>query len=74
MLPVYFTSCNELTMTYVMLSRIRSLEGITILQPFPIGKINSHAPQAVRNELSRLDALANASREQAKEDLLWYYT
>ena len=69
-----FTSCNELAMTYVMLSRIRSLEGITILRPFPIGKINSHAPQAVRNELIRLDVLATASKEQAQKDLSWYYT
>lgn len=45
-----FTSCNELAMAYVMLSCIQSLEGVTILHPFSIGKIKSHAPQAVRNE------------------------
>ena len=62
-----FTSSNELAVTYVMLSCIQCSEGFTILCPFPIGKINSHAPQAARNELSRLDALANASKEQAKK-------
>ncbi|KIJ44903.1 hypothetical protein M422DRAFT_107638, partial [Sphaerobolus stellatus SS14] len=44
-------SCVDLAMAYVMLSRLRSLDGLTILRPFALSKIKCHAPQEVRNEL-----------------------
>ncbi|KIJ26591.1 hypothetical protein M422DRAFT_125699, partial [Sphaerobolus stellatus SS14] len=46
-----FTSCPDIACAYVMLSRLRSLSGLSILRPFSFNKINNHTPQEVRNEL-----------------------
>ncbi|KIJ56712.1 hypothetical protein M422DRAFT_85658, partial [Sphaerobolus stellatus SS14] len=53
-----FASCPNLAMAYVMLSRLRSLDGLTILRPFASNKIRCRVPEEVRNELKRLDELA----------------
>jgi len=66
-------SCKDLAMTYVMLSRLRTLDGITILRPFALQKIKCHAPQSVRNELKQLDALAEITSASARKALSWFY-
>ena len=58
-------------MAYVMLSHICSLEGLTILRPFGLNKIQPHAPQEVRNKLIRLDILAERSKTFTQELLRW---
>jgi hypothetical protein len=59
--------------TYVMLSRIRTLSGLSILRPFTFDKISKHAPQDVRDELKRLDNLAVKTTSNAVETIDWYY-
>ena len=56
-------------MAYVMLSRLRTLDGITILRPFAQKQIDSHAPQAVRDELKWLDKLAEVTSASACKEL-----
>ena len=47
-----FVSCTSIACAYVMLSRLRKTEGLSILRPFPFNKIHNHAPQDMRNELN----------------------
>ncbi|KAI0722568.1 hypothetical protein C8Q76DRAFT_793606 [Earliella scabrosa] len=42
---------------YVMLSRVRNLDGLAILRPFPRQKIYQRLPQELREELGRLERL-----------------
>ena len=62
-------SCNSLAMAYVMLSRLRTLDGITILRPFAQKQIDSHTLQAVRDELKQLDKLAEVTSASACKEL-----
>ncbi|KAF8592082.1 hypothetical protein K439DRAFT_1289871, partial [Ramaria rubella] len=45
------SSCPTISCAYVMLSRLRSLEGLSILRPFSFDKIHRHAPQDMPKEL-----------------------
>lgn len=68
------SSCNSVAMAYVMLSRLRSLDGLAILRPFDIKKIRNHMSEGCRKELERLDALADKTSSDAKNGpLSWYY-
>ncbi|KAE8218468.1 hypothetical protein CF319_g7667 [Tilletia indica] len=64
---------DKTPLAYVMLSRLRSLEGLTILRPFPFAVISTHASHQVRTELKRVQDLASATSDWAKEKLSWYY-
>ncbi|KAL9933037.1 hypothetical protein V8E36_008292 [Tilletia maclaganii] len=64
---------DKTALAYVMLSRLRSLEGLTILRPFPFSVISTRASQQVRSELQRVDHMSDASILQAHEDLAWFY-
>ncbi|KAJ3836601.1 hypothetical protein F5878DRAFT_508778, partial [Lentinula raphanica] len=50
-------SCMGTERPYVMISRVKSLEGLLILRPFGKGKITCHQSQEVRSELNRLNNL-----------------
>jgi hypothetical protein len=54
---VDLASCIGMEAAYVMVSRCTSLDGLRILRPFPIGKINAHRSQEARDEFRRLDGL-----------------
>ena len=56
-----------------MLSRVSTLNGITILRSFSRRQIDSHIPQTVHNELKSLDKLAEVSSAGAHTELTWYY-
>jgi ATP-dependent exoDNAse (exonuclease V) alpha subunit len=47
---VDLASCIGKEATYVMVSQCTSLEGLMVLQPFPIGKITTHRSQEARDE------------------------
>jgi len=66
-------SCKDLAMAYVMLFRLRTLDGITILRPFALQKIKYHASQSVRNKLKQLDALSEITFASACKALSWFY-
>lgn len=66
-------SCRSIASAYVMLSRLKSLDGLSILRPFSLGKIQRHAPQQMRNEVARLDTLFELTKTKSKDDLKWYY-
>ncbi|KAI0359119.1 hypothetical protein OH77DRAFT_1371632, partial [Trametes cingulata] len=42
---------------YVMLSRVRTLNGLLILRPFSVAKLNSRLSQELREEFARIDYL-----------------
>lgn len=48
---------------YVMLSRVKRLDGIVILRWFPSTKIYQRLPEDVRNELARIDFLDGVTTE-----------
>jgi len=50
-------SCIGTEAAYVMVSRCTSLEGLSVLRPFPVSKIMTHRSQEARDELHRLDRL-----------------
>lgn len=52
-------SAYSLQGVYVMLSRVRSLEGLLILRPFSVAKLCSRLSQELRNELARIDSMAH---------------
>ncbi|KAL9934843.1 hypothetical protein V8E36_006618 [Tilletia maclaganii] len=64
---------DRTALAYVMLFRIRSLEGLTILRPFPFTVISTHASQQVRDELKRQDELSARTEEWAREQVQWWY-
>ena len=57
-------SAASLQGVYVMLSRVRALEGLHILRPFKVIKIEQRLSQELRNELSRLDDLDAETRRK----------
>ncbi|KAJ7508324.1 hypothetical protein B0H11DRAFT_1704527, partial [Mycena galericulata] len=73
---IYLESCAMIAASYIMLSRIKcgedDLRGLAILGNINEKNIQTHAPQEVRNEESRLKDLAAATLERAKNDLKWY--
>ncbi|KAJ3710959.1 hypothetical protein EV361DRAFT_768360, partial [Lentinula raphanica] len=50
-------SCSGTERPYVMVSRVKSLDGLVILRPFRRSKIMSRQSQDVRMEIKRLEAL-----------------
>ncbi|KAJ7602729.1 hypothetical protein FB45DRAFT_673102, partial [Roridomyces roridus] len=50
-------SCLSIQSAYVMLSRLRTLEGLCILRPFKLKVIQTHISQEVRDELERTKQL-----------------
>jgi len=48
---------------YVMLSRVRTLDGLAILRPFQRNKITSRLPEELRLELARLEDLGAKTKE-----------
>lgn len=50
-------SAQSLQGVYVMLSRVRSLKGLAILQPFAPKKLTGRLSQELRDELRRLDTI-----------------
>ncbi|KAJ3965947.1 hypothetical protein EV361DRAFT_772959, partial [Lentinula raphanica] len=54
-------SCSGTEQPYVMLSRVRSLEGLIILRPFQKSRISCHQSQDIRSEMNRLSDLHNAT-------------
>ena len=56
-LIVDLASCIGTEAAYVMVSCCTSLEGLMILQPFPISKITIHRSQEARDEFRCLDRL-----------------
>ena len=56
-------SAASLQGLYVMLSRVRSLEGLAILRPFKASKINQRLSEELRNELRRVESLDIQTRD-----------
>lgn len=52
-------SARTLQGVYVMLSRVRTLSGLAIMQPFMPSKIYGRLSQELRDEMRRLEALAD---------------
>ncbi|KAJ3720540.1 hypothetical protein C8R42DRAFT_561204, partial [Lentinula raphanica] len=50
-------SCSGTEKPYVMVSRVKSLDGLVILRPFARSKIMCRQSQDVRTELKRLEYL-----------------
>ncbi|KAJ7209879.1 hypothetical protein B0H12DRAFT_990331, partial [Mycena haematopus] len=46
-----FAACPSIQSAYVMLSRVRKLEGLCILRPFTLDQIQNHISEELRNEL-----------------------
>ena len=59
---VDLTSARSLEAAYVMLSRVRSLDGLAILRHFPPDKVLGRPSQEIREELARLDRLDELTR------------
>ena len=55
-------SASSLQGVYVMLSRLRALEGLVILRPFNSAKLEQRLSQELRKELKRLDELDDMTR------------
>ena len=53
---------------YVMLSRVRTLEGLAILRPFARSKITARLPEELRAELSRLENLSMETRISLEDE------
>ena len=58
---VDLSSASSLQGIYVMLSRVRSMKGLAILRPFSDRKILQRLSQELREELTRLDCLAEST-------------
>ncbi|KAH9852943.1 hypothetical protein C2E23DRAFT_709153, partial [Lenzites betulinus] len=57
-------SANSLQGIYVMLSRVRSLEGLLVLRPFSVAKLCARLSQELRQELARIDVLVQRTTAQ----------
>jgi len=53
---------------YVMLSRVRTLDGLAILRPFARSKITARLPEELRVELLRLENLSAETRTLLEEE------
>ena len=54
-------SASSLQGVYVMLSRLKNMNGLALLRPFPTNKINQRISQELREELRRLEILNEAT-------------
>lgn len=62
-------SCLSIEAAYVMLSRVKSLEGLMILRPFDRKKITSRQSEDSRREFSRLDVLNLQTKRRQSDDV-----
>lgn len=60
---VDIAGCKSLQSLYVMLSRVKTLDGLAVLRWFPPGKITQRLTHEFRSEFDRIDRLARATRE-----------
>ncbi|EIM79427.1 uncharacterized protein STEHIDRAFT_37212, partial [Stereum hirsutum FP-91666 SS1] len=51
-------NCRGSAAPYVMLSRVKSLEGLCILRDFKISKIRCHMNEDCRREMNRLEKMS----------------
>ncbi|KAH8802371.1 hypothetical protein DL96DRAFT_1475472 [Flagelloscypha sp. PMI_526] len=65
--------CTTTEAAYVMLSRVRSLEGLCILRPFSFSKISTRISEQLRTELKRGIELGENTFAEAKHTLHWFY-
>ena len=65
-------SALSLQGVYVMLSRVRSLQGLGVLRPFPRKKIHDRLSEELRDEMRRLDALDASTRDRYEVDPMRY--
>lgn len=70
---VDLASCASIQSAYVMLSRVKSREGLCILRPFNLKKIQNHIAEELRNEMKRTNTLAMQTTERATTNLKWFY-
>jgi hypothetical protein len=66
-------SCTSIQSAYVMLSRVRSFEGLCILRPFRLDRIQNHISQELREELRRTELKATETKSYSRERLSWFY-
>ena len=66
-------SCPTIQSAYVMLSRVRSLQGLCILRPFRLDRIQNHISQELREELKRTELKAEKTKAYSREQLSWFY-
>jgi hypothetical protein len=66
-------SCPTIQSAYVMLSRVRSLQGLCILRPFRLDRIQNHISQELREELKRTELKAQKTKAYSREQLSWFY-
>ena len=55
-------SAHSLQGVYVMLSRVRTLDGLLVLRPFVASRVCRRLSQELREELERIDRLSEATR------------
>ena len=56
-----------------MLSRVRTFEGLCILRPFRLDRIQNHISQELREELRRTELRAAETKAYSRERLSWFY-
>jgi hypothetical protein len=55
-----------------MLSRVRSLQGLCILPPFRLDRIQNHISKELQ-ELKRTELKAEKTKAYSREQLSWFY-
>ena len=66
-------SCPSIQSAYVMLSRVRTLQGLCILRPYRLDRIQNHISQELRAELERTKLKAEKTKTYSREQLSWFY-
>lgn len=61
---VYLAGARSVQSLYVMLSRVKTLDGLAVLRWFPPSKIGKELSHALRDELQRLDSLAQKTMDR----------
>jgi hypothetical protein len=67
-------SCVSIQSAYVMVSRLKSREGLCILRPFNLSVIQKHISEEIRNEMNRTGELEKQTLRSWKNQLNWYYS
>ncbi|KAJ7031473.1 hypothetical protein C8F04DRAFT_1041409, partial [Mycena alexandri] len=65
--------CPSIQSAYVMLSRVRTFEGLCILRPFQLDRVQNHISQELREELKRTELKAAETKAYSRERLSWFY-
>jgi hypothetical protein len=66
-------SCASIQSVYVMLSHVRSLNGLCILRPFPLSRIKNHISEELHTELKRTQEKADRTKAFSRHHLSWFY-